>query len=183
MLNMDIREIKAIIEALLFTWGDSLNLEDISNIIELDMVETQEILSELIDEFNYNRRGLRIIKANDSYQICTRPEHFAWIKKLNNSKPNRNLSNASLETLSIIAYKQPITKIDIENIRGVKSDKAMETLLDKGLICELGRLEKTGRPIIYGTTEEFLKLFSLTSLEELPDIEGLEDREEIKENI
>lgn len=179
---MDIREIKAVIEALLFTWGDSLSVEDIANIMELDKEKTREILNELVDEFNFHRRGLRIIKANDSYQICTRPEHFSWVKKLNTSKPNRNLSNASLETLSIIAYKQPITKIEIENIRGVKSDKAIETLFDKDLICELGRLEKTGRPIIYGTTEEFLKLFSLGSLEDLPDIDNLNSFKEIKEN-
>lgn len=173
---MDKREIKAIIESLLFTWGDPLSLKDISEVVELKVDETLAIMKELIDDFDFNRRGLRIVKMNDCYQIGTRPEHYDWIKKLHHQKPPKNLSNAALETLSIIAYKQPVIKSEIEHIRGVKCDRAIETLMERNLIQELGRLEKTGRPIIYGTTQEFLKLFSLESLEDLPNLEIIKEK-------
>jgi segregation and condensation protein B len=176
---MDKREIKSIIEGLLFTWGDPLELKDLSSVLDLDIKELEVIMKELIDDFDYNRRGLRIIKFNSLYQIGTRPEHYEWIKKLNNKKNTKNLSNASLETLSIIAYKQPIIKSDIENIRGVRSDRAIDTLIDKNLVTELGRLERTGRPILYGTTEEFLKYFGLESISELPQIEEPNDESSI----
>lgn len=173
---MDKREIKAIIESLLFTWGDPLSIDDIGQILELDTKYLEDILKEMIDEFDYNRRGLRIVKVENTFQIGTRPEHYDWVKKLHQQKPPRNLSNAALETLSIIAYKQPVIKSDIEYIRGVKCDKAIETLTERNLIKELGRLERTGRPILYGTTSEFLKLFSLESLDDLPNLENIEDK-------
>lgn len=173
---MDIREIKSIIEGLLFVWGDPLTVEDISNILELDKEEVTKLMDEIMDDFDFNRRGLRIIKANSTYQLSTRPEHFQWIKKLNHTKPNKNLSNAAMETLSIIAYRQPIIKSEIDNIRGVKSDRSIETLMEKNLVEELGRLERIGRPIIYGTTNEFLRLFSLESLDDLPDLEEMVER-------
>ena len=114
------REVKSIIEGLLFAWGDPLEIKDLSSVLDIEVSELESILKEMIDDFNYNRRGLRIIKFNNSYQIGTRPEHYEWISKLNQDKYKKNLSNASLETLSIIAYKQPIIKSDIESIRGVK---------------------------------------------------------------
>ncbi|WFA09710.1 SMC-Scp complex subunit ScpB [Tissierella sp. Yu-01] len=168
---MDKKEIKSIVEGLLFAWGDPLDIKDISNVLQINEKELSTIMKEIIDDFDYNRRGLRIIKFNNFYQIGTRPEHYEWIKKLNNKKNTKNLSNASLETLSIIAYKQPIIKSDIEVIRGVRSDRAIETLIDKRLVKEVGRLDRTGRPILYGTTEDFLKYFGLESLDDLPPIE------------
>lgn len=168
---MDNREIKSIIEGLLFTWGDPLDIKDISGVLNIEIKVLEPIIKELIDDLDYNRRGLRIIRFNNSYQIGTRPEHFDWIKKLNNNKNTKNLSNAALETLSIIAYRQPIIKSDIEAIRGVRSDRAIETLVERKLVTEVGRLDKTGRPILYGTTEDFLKYFGLQSIEELPAIE------------
>ncbi|SCG83339.1 Segregation and condensation protein B [Proteiniborus sp. DW1] len=176
---MDSREIKSIIEALLFTWGDPLSLDDISDVLELDKQSLSKIMSEMIDDFNFNRRGIQIIQVNDKYQLSTRPEHFEWIKKLCTPRVNKTLSNAALETLSIIAYKQPITKAEIEIIRGVKCDKALNTLIEKNLIKEIGRLEKTGKPIIYGTTDDFLKCFGLSTLEALPSL----DEDNIEENI
>ncbi|NLY44525.1 MAG: SMC-Scp complex subunit ScpB [Tissierella sp.] len=173
---MDIREIKSIIESLLFVWGDPLTVEDIANILELNEDEVTQLMEEIIDDFDFNRRGLRIIKANSTYQLSTRPEHFQWIRKLNHTKPNKSLSNAAMETLSIIAYRQPIIKSEIDNIRGVKSDRSIETLMEKNLVMELGRLERIGRPIIYGTTNDFLRLFSLESLEDLPDLEEMVER-------
>ncbi len=168
---MDIREVKSIIEALLFTWGDPLSLEDISDVIELDKNSLKTIISEMIDDFNFNRRGIQIIQTNDKYQLSTRPEHFEWIKKLCTPRINKTLSNAALETLSIIAYKQPITKAEIEIIRGVKCDKALSTLIEKNLIKEMGRLDRAGKPIIYGTTDDFLRCFGLSSLEVLPELD------------
>lgn len=168
---MEKREKKSIIEALLFTWGDPLSIKDISEVLEIDKKELEEILDDMIDEFNYERRGLQILKIKKTYQLGTRPDHFEWIKKLSVPKDNRSLSNAALETLSIIAYRQPIIKNEMEAIRGVKCDKALSTLLEKNLIKEVGRLEKTGRPILYATTDEFLKTFGLKTLKELPEIE------------
>lgn len=175
---MDKREIKSIIEALLFTWGDPLSIEDISSVLEFEKEKIKEILKEMIDDFNYSRRGIQILEINNSYQISTRPEHYEWIKKLYTPKTtNKGLSTAALETLSIISYRQPITKMEIEAIRGVKCDKAIKTLLDKNLIKEAGRLEKTGRPILYSTTDEFLKYFGLRSLEDLPKLNEYDDED------
>lgn len=167
---MEIRELKSIIEALLFTWGDPLDISDMERILEIEKKKLTELLNEMIGEFDYNRRGIKIIKIEDSYQLGTRPEHFDWIKKLTNKKPERNLSNAALETLSIIAYRQPVIKSDIEAIRGVKCDRVIETLFDRDLIVELGRMDKIGRPILYGTTEVFLRSFGLESLDDLPNL-------------
>lgn len=161
-------ETKGIIEALLFTWGDPLDLKSISSILEVEEIIVENVLEEMIDEFDKQKRGLKIIKLNDSYQLCTRIEHFDYMKKLNN-KTKKSLSNAALETLSIIAYKQPVTKSEIDNIRGVKSDRVIETLYEKKLIIEIGRLDRPGRPIIYGTSDDFLKYFGLESLEDLPN--------------
>ena len=172
---MDIKEIKSIIESLLFTWGDPLSIKDISNIMEMEEAVLTTIIQEMIDEFDYNMRGIKIIKINNTYQLGTRIENFQWVKKLISPKTTKTLSNASLETLSIIAYRQPIIKSDIEAIRGVKCDRAIETLMEKGLIIEIGRLEKLGRPILYGTTENFLRAFGLENLSELPILKDMED--------
>lgn len=175
---MDLRELKSIIEALLFTWGDPLDIADISSILDIKEKELEPIIQEMIDDFDYNMRGIRIIRINNSFQLGTRSEHFDWIKKLSNPKTTKNLSNAALETLSIIAYRQPVIKSDIEAIRGVRCDKAIETLMDRGLIVETGRMERAGRPILYGTTEVFLKAFGLENLTELPSLkENINDVE------
>lgn len=172
---MDNREVKAIIEALLFTWGDPLDTRDLSTILGINEEKINNILEEMTQEFESNRRGIKIIKIKDSYQFSTRPEHFDWIKKLSNPKLSKNLSNAALETLSIIAYRQPIIKADIESIRGVRCDRAIETLLERGLIEELGRMERIGRPILYGTTEIFLRSFGLESIDKLPPLEEIDE--------
>lgn len=167
---MDKKEKKAIIEALLFTWGDPLNISDISSILEIGKTETENLLNQMIEEYKNDRRGLKIRKIKNMYQIGTNPIYYEWIKLLNKPLGNQNLSSAALETLSIIAYKQPVIKADIEAIRGVKSDSSIYTLLDKGLIEERGRLERIGRPIIYGTTEMFLQHFGLENIDKLPDL-------------
>lgn len=172
---MDIREVKSIVESLLFTWGDPLSIRDLSKILKISERELSFILKDMMDEFDYNRRGIQIIKIGNAYQLSTRHEHYEWIKNLNPINDKKNLSTAALETLSIIAYKQPVIKSDIEYIRGVKSDRVIETLIQRNLIEEIGRLDRTGKPIIYATTNEFLRAFGLQNLEELPYIEDLEN--------
>lgn len=177
---MDKRELKSIIEALLFTWGDPLSVKDISGVLELSRKEIQAILEDMIEEFNFSRRGVQILKVRDTYQLATRSEHFEWLKKLSVPKDSRTLSSAALETLSIIAYRQPIIKGEIEVIRGVKCDKAIATLIEKGLVKEAGRLEKTGRPRLYKTTDDFLKNFGLQSINQLPELKNIDSLEEIE---
>ena len=172
------KEIKAIIEALLFIWGDPLSLKDISNILEISEKKVEDILKEMMDDFDFNRRGIKIMRTKNNYQLCTRPEHYSWISKLSQQKDSKSLSTAALETLSIIAYRQPITKNEIDAVRGVKSDRVIETLINKDLIEEKGRLERTGRPIVYGTTDEFLRYFGLESLSDLPELKEFETKDE-----
>jgi segregation and condensation protein B len=171
---VDERNIKSIIEGLLFAFGDPLEDKEISKVINISVKDVNKYLQEMKAEFDEQKRGIRIIKMNNFYQLATRPEHYDFIKSVVISRNQRNLSNASLETLSIIAYKQPITKMEIDEIRGVKSDKSIETLLQKKLIREMGRLDRPGKPILYGTSDEFLKFFGIECIEDLPLISELE---------
>ncbi|WP_425448680.1 SMC-Scp complex subunit ScpB [Dethiothermospora halolimnae] len=180
---MDKREVKSVIEALLFVWGEPLEIKEISTVLDLDKKYLKEVLDEMINEFNYYRRGIQIIQIDNSYQLSTRSEHFDFISKLCTPKKDKQLSNAALETLSIIAYKQPITRIEVEEIRGVKCDKSISTLIEKNLVKEVGRLDKTGRPKLYGTTDNFLKHFGLTCLDQLPEIKEIEKIDEDLEDI
>lgn len=182
---MEEKEIKSIVESMLFIWGDPLEIKDMASILDIDEKRLEKIIDEMIGEFEYNLRGIKIMKINSSYQLGTRPEHFKWVKQLSSSNTSKSLSNAALETLSIIAYRQPIIKSDIETIRGVRCDRSIETLIERGLISEAGRLEKVGRPIIYKTTDTFLRAFGLMNLKELPtlnDYEGKEDNLEEDDN-
>ena len=132
------------------------------------------MLNSLIDDYKINNRGIQIIKLQDKYQMCTNKEYSSFVKNILEPKRKKTLSQATLETLTIIAYKQPITKVELEEIRGVKSDKVVQTLLENELIYEAGRLDKIGKPIIYKTTNEFLKLLNIEKLEDLPPIENYE---------
>ena len=162
--------IKEIIKALLFAWGDPLDIKTISDICEVDIDEIERAIEELRSEMDSSNDGLKIIRMNSSYQLISRDIYFDYVKKLLSEKPKNNLSNASIETLSIIAYKQPVTKMQIEKIRSVKSDGPVNTLLDRGLIEEVGRLDTPGKPILYGTSDIFLRSFGIEDLSELPDI-------------
>ena len=163
-------DIKEIIKALLFAWGDPLDIKTISDICELDIEEIESAMDDLRSEMDSSNDGLKIIRMNSSYQLISRDIYFDYVKKLLSEKPKNNLSNASIETLSIIAYKQPVTKMQIEKIRSVKSDGPVNTLLDRGLIEEVGRLDTPGKPILYGTSDIFLRSFGIEDLSELPDI-------------
>lgn len=163
-------DIKEIIKALLFAWGDPLDIKTISDICEVDIDEIERAIEDLRSEMDLSNDGLKIIRMNSSYQLISRDIYFDYVKKLLSEKPKNNLSNASIETLSIIAYKQPVTKMQIEKIRSVKSDGPVNTLLDRGLIEEVGRLDTPGKPILYGTSDIFLRSFGIEDLSELPGI-------------
>lgn len=166
-------EIKYIIEAVMFAYGDPIGIKELNTIIndELSSKEIEIMLNDLKNEYQEEERGLQIIKLEDKYQMCTNTKYANFINKIVEPQKKKSLSQATLETLTIIAYKQPITKLEIENIRGVKCDKAISTLCDNNLIVEAGRLEKIGRPIIYKTTDEFLKSLELERLEDLPALD------------
>ena len=167
--------LKGNLEALLFVNGDPLSLKRIAEILEVDQENVKLLLAQLIQDMNQQERGLTIIEVAGGYQLCTKPHLTGFLENLVQIKENK-LSIPALETLSIIAFKQPITKQEIEAIRGVRVDKVLANLLERNLIKELGRKEAIGRPIIYGTTEVFLKCFGLKSLEDLPELPELEEK-------
>lgn len=176
---MDREYLKGLIEEILYIWAEPIDLEDLSAIIfDFDKKDIKTTLEELIEERNSNKSGLIIRQFDKSYQFTSRSCHDKYFEKVI-KKSEKKLSTSTLETLSIIAYKQPITRAEIDKIRGVNSQSTIDSLLARGLITENGRLDKIGKPIIYITTIDFLKYFNISSLEELPEInldgEGYED--------
>lgn len=167
---MDEREMMSIAESILFVAGDAVSLKEISNILGINIKQARNLMDRMIDSFNFERRGLQIVKVNDSYQLATRPEYAQYINEYLNTGSKQTLSQAVLETLSIIAYKQPVTRMEIEKIRGVKCEYSLSVLYDQGLIKEVGRLDAPGRPILYGTTDLFLRSFGLSTLDDLPPL-------------
>jgi len=168
----------SILESLLFAAGDEgLSLKQLAEVLEVDEHKASEIIEDLLHEYNHdNKRGIMIVQLAGTYQLATKKENSAYLKKLVDSPHTSALSQAALETLAIIAYKQPITRAEIEEIRGVKTERPLHTLVSKVLIKEVGRAERTGRAILYGTTKEFLDSFGLKSLKELPELpEKVED--------
>ena len=167
---------KAVVEGLLFLVGDEgLTIEDISNIIEKSAEETEEIVKELINDYENESRGIQIEYLGNHYKLTTKPIHKEYYKKLTITEENSELSQASLETLAIIAYNAPITRVDIDNIRGVNSTFVIRKLLLKGLIEEVGKSDAPGRPKLYNVTQNFLDYFGLGSINELPTIEAPEE--------
>lgn len=163
--------LKGIIEEILYIWGEPIDINELSKIIfDAEKSEIRKAINEMMEERNNNSSGLIIKKYENKYQFSTRSEHEKYISNIV-KKSEKNLSNSSLETLSIIAYKQPITRAEIDKIRGVKSQSTIDSLLDKKLIIENGRLDKIGKPIIYVTTDLFLKYFNISSLDQLPKID------------
>lgn len=165
---MEEKNYKAIIEAILFTMGESVELEKIADAIELDKKTTKKLINEMMQEWNDEGRGVAIMELDGAYQMCTRTEMYEYLIRIAKQPKRRVLTDVLLETLSIIAYKQPVTKMEIEKIRGVSSDHAVSKLVEYNLVCELGRLDAPGRPLLFGTTEEFLRSFGLHSVDELP---------------
>lgn len=167
---MDFDRIKSVIEGLIFISGDEgIEAKQLAEILELDEDTIVDILEDMKADYRRNNRGIQIVEVARAFQFTTIPEHAGYFEKLASSPSHSSLSQAALETLAIIAYKQPITRSDIEEIRGVKCEKALNTLHSKQLIREVGRAEGIGRPILYGTTKEFLEHFGLRELSDLPE--------------
>lgn len=165
---MEEKNYEAIIEAILFTMGESVELEKIANAVELDKKATKEIIAALQQKYEDENRGIAIMELEDSYQMCTKNEMYEYLIRIAKQPKKRVLTDVLLETLSIIAYKQPITKAEIEKIRGVSSDHAVSKLVEYNLVHEVGRLDAPGRPMLFGTTEDFLRSFGVHSIDELP---------------
>lgn len=160
----------AIIESILFAAGDSISKSQLAEILEISEKKVEDEVEKLKKFYKENERGFKIIEIEDEYQLCTTEENFKYIQKIKEPKRRQALSQAAFETLSVVAYNQPVTRGSIEFIRGVNSDGSVNKLVERGLIEERGRLDAPGRPILYGTTQEFLRSFGLRSLDDLPDI-------------
>jgi segregation and condensation protein B len=171
---MELKEIEAVIEGLLFTAGDPLTLEKIAEIIEVDRKTTKLILNNISTNYQNSTRGIMLREIDGSYQLCTRFEHYEYIRKLFEPRQKQALSQAAFETLAIIAYNQPVTRAKIEQVRGVNSDSALIRLIERNLIKEAGRLDSPGKPILYETTDEFLRSFGFKSKSDLPVIDTAE---------
>lgn len=168
-------KIKSALESILFVWGDPLEAKTAAELFNLSVPETVQILRELASEYEDREGGIRIREMDKSFQLCTAAENDDYIRLLCTPAKEKRLSQAALETLAIIAYKQPVTKTQIDTVRGIKSDRVLEGLMERNLVKELGRDTTIGRPYLYGTTKEFLKLFGFESLEDLPEIDNIDD--------
>lgn len=177
---MEIEKLQGVIEAILFTMGDSVELNKIAVAIEHDEDTTRKLIHNMMDKYEADDRGVRIIELDNAFQMCTKKEAYEYLIRIAKQPKRYVLTDVLLETLSIIAYRQPVTKLEIEKIRGVKSDHAVNKLVEYGLVEEKGRMEAPGRPLLFGTTEEFLRKFSVQSLDELPSLNE-EQIEQFKE--
>lgn len=168
---MEIERIEAAIEAILFSLGDAVHIDKISEVIGQDKTTTKRIIANMCDRYNELNRGIRIINIEDGYQLCTKAEHYDVVRNISHKTREFVLTDVLIETLSIIAYKQPITKVHIEEIRGVNSNHAVNKLIEYQLVKEVGRLNAPGRPVLFGTTDEFLRSYGFSSVDELPTLE------------
>lgn len=183
---MDRQKEKAILEAILFTMGESVEIERLATVIEKDRKYTKELLLEMKEEFEGKECGITLMELEESFQMCTKAEMYEYLIKIAKTPRKYVLTDTLLETLSIVAYKQPVTKLEIEKIRGVKSDHAVNRLVEYNLVQEVGRLDAPGRPALFATTEEFLRRFGIGSREELPDMDPVraeEIRSEVEEEL
>ena len=174
---MEIREAMAAMEAILFTMGDAIEIARLAEVLELSKDDTRRIAKLLEDRYDAGASGLKMNWFDDSVQLSTRPEQYANLVKIAVTPKKFSLSESVLETLSIIAYRQPVTRLEIDDIRGVNSDFAVNRLLSYDLIREMGRKDAPGKPVLFGTTEQFLRSFGIRSLDELPPMDMLQMEE------
>ena len=167
---MELEKIEATIEAVLFAMGDAVNVEKIAVAIGHDKETARKLVHQMMDRYNSRNGGMEVIELEDSFQLATRREYYEALIKVAKQPKKYALTDVQLEVLSIIAYKQPVTRQEVEKIRGVNSDHALNRLVEYGLVGEAGRLDAPGRPILFGTTEEFLRNFGVRSAQELPAI-------------
>ncbi len=187
---MNDRQAKAAIEAILFAMGDTVEPERIAKALEMETKEVRRLVGEMIEACEEEERGVRILELEGNYQMCTKPECYESLIRIASVPKKIRMTDVLMETLAIIAYKQPVTKLEIEKIRGVKSDHAVNKLVEYELVAEVGRMEAPGRPILFGTTENFLRHFGLDSVDSLPRIDPvrkedfrLEASQEIDESL
>lgn len=159
---------EAVIESILFTMGNSVPLAQLADAVGLDTDQTKEILEAMIKRYKKSDRGVQIVELDGAYQMCSKPEMYEYLIHIAKHPPKKVLTDVLLETLSIIAYKQPVTRVEIEKIRGVSCGHSISRLIEYNLVCELGRLDAPGKPLLFGTTEEFLRSFGVNSIEDLP---------------
>lgn len=170
MENTNSKNMSAAIEAILFSIGDAVPVKEIAKVLEAEEKDVLNAIEELAAEYENENRGIKLIRLEDSYQLCTKNEYYDYLIKLINMPKKHSLTDSLMETLSIVAYKQPITRQEIEAIRGVSCVHAINKLVEYKLIAEVGRLDAAGRPILFGTTEDFMRSFGVTSMDELPTI-------------
>ena len=168
--SMKLKRLEAMVEAILFTMGEAVELDRIAAAIEQDEKTTKKIIHNMMDQYKEEGKGIQIIELEGSYQMCTKASTYEALVRIAHVPKKHVLSDVLLETLSIIAYKQPITKMEIEKIRGVKTDHAVNKLIEYHLVCEVGRMDAPGKPILFGTSEDFLRSFGIRSLEDLPAV-------------
>ena len=173
-MALDLHDMEAAVEAILFASGEPLGIERICIALDLDRQTAEQILRRLEDHYAYERRGIRLVRMEDSYQLCSSPDYAGVIRKAFEIRKNAKLSQPALEVLTIIAYYQPTTRAYVDQVRGVDSTYTLGMLLDRGLIEDCGHLQVPGRPRLYRTTREFLRVFHLASLSELPELPGIE---------
>ncbi len=170
-MDLELEKIEAAVEAVLFAMGDAVSVDKLAAAIGHDTETTRKLVHQMMDRYNSREGGLEIIELEDSFQLCTRKEYYDTLIKVAKQPKKYVLTDVQLEVLSIVAYKQPVTRQEVEKIRGVNSDHALNRLVEYGLVGEAGRLDAPGRPILFGTTEEFLRNFGVRSTEELPSIQ------------
>ncbi len=167
----------SIIEAILFTMGEAVEISKIADVLEMDVKGVKEILQTMEERYLKEDRGIMLTWLEDCVQLCTKPQMYEHLIKIAKAPRKMTLTETVLETLSIIAYKQPVTRVEVERIRGVSCDHAINKLLEYDLICELGRLDAPGRPLLFGTTEQFLRCFGVSSIEDLPEVNPVQIEE------
>ena len=169
--DLELEKIEAAVEAVLFAMGDAVSVDKLAAAIGHDTETTRKLVHQMMDRYNSREGGQEIIELEDTFQLCTRKEYYDTLIKVAKQPKKYVLTDVQLEVLSIVAYKQPVTRQEVEKIRGVNSDHALNRLVEYGLVGEAGRLDAPGRPILFGTTEEFLRNFGVRSTEELPSIQ------------
>lgn len=177
---MKVEKCEAVIEGILFAMGESVEVARLAEVLEISQEEVREILKNMEQRYEAEDRGIEIMEIENAVQLCTKKEMYEYLIKIAKQPKRHVLTDVLLETLSIIAYKQPITKLEIEKIRGVSCAHAVNKLVEYNLVCELGRLDAPGRPLLFGTTEDFLRSFGVQSIEELPVL-NQEQLEEFKQ--
>lgn len=174
---MEQTKAESIIEAILFTMGEAVEVSKLADVLEMDVKTVKAVIKTMEERYQEQDRGIMLTWLEDSVQLCTKSQMYEYLIKIAKTPRKMTLSETVLETLSIIAYKQPVTRAEIERIRGVSCDHAINKLLEYDLICELGRLDAPGRPLLFGTTEQFLRCFGVSGIEDLPELNPLQMEE------